>query len=221
MSKKDEDKMVFHTDEVVFCYTKMPFELKNARATYQRLADTIFKGQIERNLEANMDDMVIKSKTEQDLIEDVKETLPLRRAAERVIPCLDTLKKCTNKNNFGWTEAAKEAFQAMKWLIAELPTLTAPMKDEELMVYLTVANEAVSVVLLVESNGWQIPIHYVLFRANEYKDSVTGDDSAIGRTPSSKVTVDPKVVPESSKGRNEQASLDPMAEADTWKLYIA
>ncbi|GJW51337.1 hypothetical protein Tco_0092688 [Tanacetum coccineum] len=52
-------------------------------------------------------------------------------------------------------------------------------------------------------------------------DTVTGDDSAIGRTPSPKVTLDPKEVPESSKGRKEQASLDPMAEADTWKFYTA
>ncbi|GJQ95495.1 reverse transcriptase domain-containing protein [Tanacetum coccineum] len=51
MTKKDEEKTAFHTDEGVFCYTKMPFGLKNARATYQRLVDTIFEGQMERNLE--------------------------------------------------------------------------------------------------------------------------------------------------------------------------
>ncbi|GJW49750.1 reverse transcriptase domain-containing protein [Tanacetum coccineum] len=67
--------MPFHTDEGVFCYTKMPFGLKNARATYQRLVDTIFKGRIGRNLEAYVDDMVIKNKTEQDLIKDIEETL--------------------------------------------------------------------------------------------------------------------------------------------------
>ncbi|GJX70620.1 reverse transcriptase domain-containing protein [Tanacetum coccineum] len=62
MTKKDEEKMAFHTDEGVFCYTKMPFGLKNVGATYQRLVDTIFEGQIRRNLEAYVDDMVIKSK---------------------------------------------------------------------------------------------------------------------------------------------------------------
>ncbi|GJX11133.1 NYNRIN-like protein [Tanacetum coccineum] len=58
-------------------------------------------------------------------------------------------------------DEAEEAFQAMKKLIAELPTLTAPKKEEELMVYLSAANEAVSVVLLVERDGRQISIHYV------------------------------------------------------------
>nr|GEX95801.1 hypothetical protein [Tanacetum cinerariifolium] len=62
MSKKYKEKTAFHTDEGIFCYTKMPFGLKNVGATYQRLVDIIFEGQICRNLEAYMDDMVIKSK---------------------------------------------------------------------------------------------------------------------------------------------------------------
>ncbi|GKF57404.1 reverse transcriptase domain-containing protein [Tanacetum coccineum] len=75
MAKKDEEKMAFHTDEGVFCYIKIPFGLKNARVTYQRLVDTIFEGQMGRNLEAYVDDMVIKSKTEPEMIKDVEETL--------------------------------------------------------------------------------------------------------------------------------------------------
>nr|GFD49691.1 reverse transcriptase domain-containing protein [Tanacetum cinerariifolium] len=75
MSKKDEKKMAFHTDEVVFCYTKMPFGLKNARAKYQRLADTIFEGQMGKKLEAYVDDMVIKSKTKPEMIKDIDERL--------------------------------------------------------------------------------------------------------------------------------------------------
>ncbi|GJX16804.1 reverse transcriptase domain-containing protein [Tanacetum coccineum] len=149
MAKKDEEKTAFHTDEGVFCYTKMPFGLKNARATYQRLVNTIFEGQIGRNLEAYVDGMVIKSKTELEMIKDVEETLM-------------KLKKYANKKDFHWTTEAEEAFQAMKKLIAELPTLIAPRKEEELMVYLSAANEAVSAVLLVERDGRQIPIHYIL-----------------------------------------------------------
>ncbi|GJZ47853.1 reverse transcriptase domain-containing protein [Tanacetum coccineum] len=85
----------------------------------------------------------------------------LSKAAERALPCLDTLRKCINKKDFYWTTEAEEAFQAMKKLIAELPALTAPKKEEELMVYLSAANEAISVVLLVEREGRQAPIHYV------------------------------------------------------------
>nr|GEX19040.1 reverse transcriptase domain-containing protein [Tanacetum cinerariifolium] len=75
MAKKEEEKTVFYADEGVFCYTKMPFGLKNVGSTYQRLVDTMFEGQMGRNLEAYVDDMVIKSKTEPDMIKDIKETL--------------------------------------------------------------------------------------------------------------------------------------------------
>ncbi|GJX12440.1 reverse transcriptase domain-containing protein [Tanacetum coccineum] len=52
----------------------MPFGLKNARATYQRLVDKVFHDQIGRNLEAYVDDMVIKSTSEEDMLADSKET---------------------------------------------------------------------------------------------------------------------------------------------------
>ncbi|GKG50582.1 hypothetical protein Tco_0521682, partial [Tanacetum coccineum] len=65
MSKEDEDKTAFYTDQGTYCYVKMPFGLKNVGATYQRLVDSAFQAQLGRNLEAYVDDMVIKSKTEQ------------------------------------------------------------------------------------------------------------------------------------------------------------
>nr|GEZ53122.1 reverse transcriptase domain-containing protein [Tanacetum cinerariifolium]GEZ53125.1 reverse transcriptase domain-containing protein [Tanacetum cinerariifolium] len=38
----------------VYCYTKMPFGLKNAGATYQRLIDKAFESQVGRNIEAKI-----------------------------------------------------------------------------------------------------------------------------------------------------------------------
>ncbi|GJZ88752.1 reverse transcriptase domain-containing protein [Tanacetum coccineum] len=55
-------------------YHQMPFGLKNAGATYQRLVDSAFQAHLGRNLEAYVDDMVIKSKTEHDMIMDIAET---------------------------------------------------------------------------------------------------------------------------------------------------
>ncbi|GJW83446.1 reverse transcriptase domain-containing protein [Tanacetum coccineum] len=75
MAEGDKDKTTFFIGEGVFCCQKMPFGLKNARATYQRLVDKVFHDQIRRNSEAYVDDMVIKSTSEVDMLTDIKETL--------------------------------------------------------------------------------------------------------------------------------------------------
>nr|GEX57062.1 reverse transcriptase domain-containing protein [Tanacetum cinerariifolium] len=46
IAKGDEDETAFFIGKGVFCYQKMPFGLKNARATYQRLVDKVFNDQI-------------------------------------------------------------------------------------------------------------------------------------------------------------------------------
>ncbi|GKD71841.1 reverse transcriptase domain-containing protein, partial [Tanacetum coccineum] len=74
MAEEDEDKTAFYAGEGVFCYKKMPFGLKNAGATYQRLVDKVFSHQIGRNLEAYVDDMVIKSTSEKEMLKDIQET---------------------------------------------------------------------------------------------------------------------------------------------------
>lgn len=51
----------------------MPFGLKNAGATYQKVMDRAFEDQIGRNIEAYVDDIIVKRNAEQDLIQDITE----------------------------------------------------------------------------------------------------------------------------------------------------
>ncbi|GKF09865.1 reverse transcriptase domain-containing protein [Tanacetum coccineum] len=69
----------------------MPFGLKNAGATYQRLMDKAFQKQIGRNLEVYVDDLVIKSRTKQEIMRDIKETFRTLREINMKL----NLKKCT------------------------------------------------------------------------------------------------------------------------------
>nr|GEW20218.1 hypothetical protein [Tanacetum cinerariifolium] len=48
LAESDEEKTTFHIGQGVYCYTKMPFGLKNAGATYQRLVDKAFDSQMEQ-----------------------------------------------------------------------------------------------------------------------------------------------------------------------------
>ena len=52
----------------------MPFGLKNAGATYQRLVNQMFNKQIGRNMEVYVNDMLVKSKEELAYLDDLKET---------------------------------------------------------------------------------------------------------------------------------------------------
>ncbi|XP_071687153.1 uncharacterized protein [Rutidosis leptorrhynchoides] len=217
----DEDKTAFHTSQGIYCYTKMPFGLKNAGATYQRVIYEAFKSQIGRNLEAYVDDLVIKSTTEQGLLDDILETFVslrkinmklnpskcsfgeeegnflghiitergiranlkkieaiesmssprnkkevqsltgklaaltrfLSKSAERSLPFFGTLKNCLRKTDFKWTEEVEVAFQEMKKLLKEFPTMTAPIAGETLILYLAASKEAIS--------SEQMPVYFV------------------------------------------------------------
>jgi hypothetical protein len=79
MEEEDQEKTAFITSRGLFCYKAMPFGLKNAGATYQRLVNKMFHDQIERNVEVYMDDMLIKSKENEDHLADLKETFQALR----------------------------------------------------------------------------------------------------------------------------------------------
>ncbi|GKB00690.1 reverse transcriptase domain-containing protein [Tanacetum coccineum] len=101
-------------------------------ATYQRLIDTTFQSHIGRNLEAYVDDMVIKNNDEKMMLVDVAETFDnLRKInmrlnpkkcflgmeeAERSLPVFNILKNITNENKheYRWTIEVEESLQQMK-----------------------------------------------------------------------------------------------------------
>ncbi|GJT25230.1 reverse transcriptase domain-containing protein [Tanacetum coccineum] len=229
MVEEDEEKKAFITSQGIFCYIKMLFGLKNTRATYQRLVERAFQKQIRRNLEVYVDDLVIKSHTEEEFIRDIAETFKtlrqinmklnqkkctfimkegmflgykvyieglkvcpdkadavlsllslgclkdvqklngklaslnrfLSKSAKESLPFFKTLKKCTKKGDSQWTQEAEVSFKQMKKLIVELLMLTAPKQKEELIVYLVVAKEAISAVLMTERGGKQLPVYFV------------------------------------------------------------
>jgi hypothetical protein len=74
LKKKDEEKTAFITPYGVFCYQVMPFGLKNAGATYQRMMQNCLGSQIGRNIQVYIDDVVITTREEESLISNLAET---------------------------------------------------------------------------------------------------------------------------------------------------
>ena len=74
MDEEDQEKTAFITSQGFYCYKVMPFGLKNAGATYQRLVNKMFNKQIGKNMEVYVDDMLVKNKEELAHLDDLRET---------------------------------------------------------------------------------------------------------------------------------------------------
>ncbi|KAM3293220.1 hypothetical protein ACQJBY_036660 [Aegilops geniculata] len=74
MAVEDVEKTAFLTPCGVYCYTCMPFGLRNAGATFQRLMHITLGPQLGKNVEAYVDDIVVKSREAKTLIQDLEET---------------------------------------------------------------------------------------------------------------------------------------------------
>ncbi|XP_058223239.1 uncharacterized protein LOC131332948 [Rhododendron vialii] len=61
MNLNDMEKTAFITPKGLFCYLVMPFGLKNAGATFQRMVYLLFRMLIGEIMEAYIDDMIVKS----------------------------------------------------------------------------------------------------------------------------------------------------------------
>nr|GEZ43611.1 reverse transcriptase domain-containing protein [Tanacetum cinerariifolium] len=120
------------------------------------------------------DDLVIKSRTEEEIMRDIEETFKtLREINMKLNPKKCTfgieegiflgykvnirgLKVCPDK-----TIEAEETFKQMKRLIAELLMLVAPIEKEELIVYLAATKETASAILMTERETKQMHIYFV------------------------------------------------------------
>nr|AAK71558.1 putative gag-pol protein precursor [Oryza sativa Japonica Group] len=80
MAREDEEKIAFITPVGTFCYTTMPFGLKNAGLTFQHMTRITLSNQIGRNVEAYVDDLVVKTRHQDTLLQDLAETFDSLRS---------------------------------------------------------------------------------------------------------------------------------------------
>jgi len=71
MAASDMNKTAFITDDAHYFYKVIPFGLKNAGATYQRLMDKVFSHLMGQCVEVYVDDMVVKSPSHHQHVQDL------------------------------------------------------------------------------------------------------------------------------------------------------
>ncbi|GJY64727.1 reverse transcriptase domain-containing protein [Tanacetum coccineum] len=102
----------------------------------------------------------------------------LSKSAETSLPLIKTLKKCIKKSDFHWTPEAEQAFKKLKQHLSELPLLVAPNPKEELIIYLSATQGAISAVLMTERGMVQTPVYFV----NQRGRTITKIERHAGRT---------------------------------------
>ncbi|KAL0462961.1 UNVERIFIED_CONTAM: hypothetical protein Slati_0183700 [Sesamum latifolium] len=135
-ASEDHKRVSFITSDETFYYVAMPFELKNAGATYQRLVDKIFRAQLGKNMEVHVDDMLVKSKEASSHMEGFMVTQQGIKANSAKIKAIFGIGTPTNINE--------------------------PSPGDTLYLYLSSTFQAVSFVLVREEEGTQTPIYYVI-----------------------------------------------------------
>jgi len=87
---KGQERTTSNTDCGLHCYKVMPFDLKNANATYQHLVNKVFEPLIGQTMEVYVDDMIVKCKVVEDHSRDLQKTFEILRAFNMKL----NLKKC-------------------------------------------------------------------------------------------------------------------------------
>ena len=79
MHPPDAEKTSFIMPHRLYCYNVMPFGLKNAGATYQRLVTKMFRPLLGSTMEVYIDDMLVKSKQRPDHVTHLPQGFDLLR----------------------------------------------------------------------------------------------------------------------------------------------
>ena len=103
----DEKHTSFKTPLGVYYYTMMPFGLKNAGATYQRVMNAIIHDHICKTVGCYVDDIAVKSRIKGDHIADLKTVFDIMRAHQLKINSIKSFLGVANSKFLGFVLTSK------------------------------------------------------------------------------------------------------------------
>ncbi|KAG7636055.1 Reverse transcriptase domain [Arabidopsis thaliana x Arabidopsis arenosa] len=152
MHKDDCEKTTFIKDRKIYCYIVMPFALKNAGATYDRLVNEMFAELLGVTMEVYIDDMLVKSLLAEDHIKH------LTACFDIFDKCLPFYKLLRGNTDFHLDNKCETAFQELKSYLMSGAILAKPEVGEILYLSVSVSSSAVSGVLVRDDRGNEKPI---------------------------------------------------------------
>ncbi|MCI01496.1 hypothetical protein A2U01_0022522 [Trifolium medium] len=149
MAEIDKKKTAFMTKSGNYYYNVMPFGVKAGKFLGFYLT--------ERGIEANPDKcrafFEFPTPDSKKSIQSLNGMLTalsrfVTKSAQHALPLFKLLRK---DSTFEWTKECEHALQHLKRALSEPPVLTRPREGETLYLYLAVASEAISAVLIRET----------------------------------------------------------------------
>ncbi|KAI5313715.1 hypothetical protein L3X38_042891 [Prunus dulcis] len=158
MAPKDQEKAAFRTPKGIYCYTVMPFGLKNAGATYQRAMTAIFNDMLHNTIECygkflgfviqhrgiEIDPSKIKAIREMPPPRNLRELRGLQGRLAYIRRFIsDLFRRCQPFSRlmkkdvpFVWDQACQNALESIKQYMLNLPVLMGPIKGKPLILYI-------------------------------------------------------------------------------------
>eukprot|EP00253_Pinus_taeda_P015253 PITA_15253 len=167
----DQEKTTFTTSWRTFMYSKMPFGLMNAGATFQRAMDIAFVGEKDKFVLVYLDDITIYSSSHQDHLQHLRKvflkcrmfgisvnpkksqfSLEEGKLLGHIVSTAELVKHITSMLKKGseikWIDAARRSFATIKRAIMEAPTLINPDYNKEFCVFSFASSDTLAAVLL-------------------------------------------------------------------------
>ncbi|XP_058751478.1 uncharacterized protein LOC131624538 [Vicia villosa] len=170
-AEEDVPKMVFRCPGALGTYewVVMPFDLKNAGATYQRAGDflgfVVLKKGIEVNQSKTQAIMNVKppptKKELQSLLEKINFLRRFISHLSRKTKAFSPLLRLKNED-FIWKKEHQEAFDKIKEYLTKPPILAPPVRNRPMRLYIAASESTIGSMLVQESdNGVERPVYYL------------------------------------------------------------
>lgn len=120
MAPEDREKISFITPRGVYYYKVMLFGLIDAGATFQRIINKVFAGQLRGNMEAYVNDLMVKSLLQNSHLQDIEE-------------CFATIRKHNMKLNPDKCTFALDVGKFLRFIISRHKIEANPEKIKAIM----------------------------------------------------------------------------------------